>query len=139
LTRDDILATIRANEAELRKFQVTELALFGSFARGEETDAPRTLERRIDVARPRSYERSRGGDAEPYRTHLRSSSSREREGLLQVSGHTRHRELAHADRVQIVLDQVGIGSSVPIPREFETDISRPADKNTTGFVNLRCT
>jgi uncharacterized protein len=39
MTRDDILATIRANEAELRKFQVTELALFGSFARGEETDA----------------------------------------------------------------------------------------------------
>jgi len=39
MTRDDILATIRANEAELRKFQVNELALFGSFARGEETEA----------------------------------------------------------------------------------------------------
>jgi len=39
MTRDDILATIHANEAELRKFQVTELALFGSFARDEETEA----------------------------------------------------------------------------------------------------
>jgi NitT/TauT family transport system ATP-binding protein len=29
-------------------------------------------ELRIDLARPRSYERSLGGDAEPYRTHLRS-------------------------------------------------------------------
>jgi predicted nucleotidyltransferase len=38
MTRDDILATIRANEADLRKLQVNELALFGSFARGEETD-----------------------------------------------------------------------------------------------------
>jgi predicted nucleotidyltransferase len=38
MTRDDILATIRANEAELRKLQVNELALFGSFARGEETE-----------------------------------------------------------------------------------------------------
>jgi uncharacterized protein len=39
MTRDDILATIRANEAEIRKLQVNELALFGSFARGEQTDS----------------------------------------------------------------------------------------------------
>jgi predicted nucleotidyltransferase len=39
MTRDDILATIRANEADLRRLQVRELALFGSFARGEETAA----------------------------------------------------------------------------------------------------
>jgi uncharacterized protein len=38
MTRDDILATIRANEARLRELSVTELALFGSFARGEQTD-----------------------------------------------------------------------------------------------------
>lgn len=38
MTRDDILATIRENGAELRKLQVRELALFGSFARGEQTD-----------------------------------------------------------------------------------------------------
>jgi predicted nucleotidyltransferase len=38
MTRDEILATIRANEPELRKFQVNELALFGSFARREETE-----------------------------------------------------------------------------------------------------
>jgi len=38
MTRDEILATIRANEAELRKLQVNELALFGSFARSEETE-----------------------------------------------------------------------------------------------------
>jgi len=39
MTRDDILATIHANEAELRKLQVNELALFGSFARGDQTDS----------------------------------------------------------------------------------------------------
>jgi predicted nucleotidyltransferase len=39
MTRDDILATIRANEARLREFSVKELSLFGSFVRGEETDA----------------------------------------------------------------------------------------------------
>jgi predicted nucleotidyltransferase len=39
MTRDDILATIRANEARLRELSVRELALFGSFARGEATDA----------------------------------------------------------------------------------------------------
>jgi hypothetical protein len=39
ITRDDILATIRANEARLRELSVRELALFVSFARGEETDA----------------------------------------------------------------------------------------------------
>ena len=39
MNRDDILATIRANEAEIRKLRVRELALFGSFARGEQTDA----------------------------------------------------------------------------------------------------
>jgi len=39
MTRDDILATIRANEARLRELSVKELALFGSFARGEATDA----------------------------------------------------------------------------------------------------
>jgi uncharacterized protein len=39
MTRDDILTTIRANEARLRELSVTELALFGSFARGEETEA----------------------------------------------------------------------------------------------------
>jgi predicted nucleotidyltransferase len=39
MTRDDILATIRANEARLRDLGVQELALFGSFARGEATDA----------------------------------------------------------------------------------------------------
>jgi len=38
MTRNDILSAIRVNESELRKLQVSELALFGSFARGEETD-----------------------------------------------------------------------------------------------------
>jgi predicted nucleotidyltransferase len=38
MTRDDILATIRASDAELRKLQVRELALFGSFAGGEQTE-----------------------------------------------------------------------------------------------------
>jgi hypothetical protein len=39
MTRDDILATIRANEARLRELGVQELALFGSFARDDATDA----------------------------------------------------------------------------------------------------
>ena len=39
MTRDDILATIRANEPRLRELTVRELALFGSFARGDATDA----------------------------------------------------------------------------------------------------
>lgn len=39
MTRDDILATIRANEPRLRELTVRELALFGSFARDEATDA----------------------------------------------------------------------------------------------------
>jgi predicted nucleotidyltransferase len=38
MTRDDILAMVRANEARLRKFGVQELALFGSFARGDASD-----------------------------------------------------------------------------------------------------
>jgi len=33
MTRDDILATIRANEARLRELSVREISLFGSFAR----------------------------------------------------------------------------------------------------------
>lgn len=39
MTRDDILATIRANEPRLRDLSVRELALFGSFVRGDATDA----------------------------------------------------------------------------------------------------
>jgi predicted nucleotidyltransferase len=39
MTRDDILATIRTNEMRLRALSVRELALFGSFARGEATDS----------------------------------------------------------------------------------------------------
>jgi predicted nucleotidyltransferase len=39
MTRDDILATIRANEARLRELSVRELALFGSFVRGDATDS----------------------------------------------------------------------------------------------------
>jgi predicted nucleotidyltransferase len=39
MTRDDILATIHANETRLRELSVQELALFGSFVRGEATDA----------------------------------------------------------------------------------------------------
>jgi predicted nucleotidyltransferase len=39
MTRDDVLATIGANEARLRELSVRELALFGSFARGEAADA----------------------------------------------------------------------------------------------------
>jgi len=39
MTRDDILATIRANEARLRELSVRELDLFGSFVRGDATDA----------------------------------------------------------------------------------------------------
>jgi predicted nucleotidyltransferase len=39
MTRDDILATIRTNDAELRKLSVRELALFGSFVRGDQTEA----------------------------------------------------------------------------------------------------
>jgi uncharacterized protein len=35
VTRDEILATIRAHESELHDFGVSELALFGSFARGD--------------------------------------------------------------------------------------------------------
>ena len=38
MTRDDILATVQQNEAELRKLTVRELALFGSFARGDQTE-----------------------------------------------------------------------------------------------------
>jgi predicted nucleotidyltransferase len=38
MTRDEILATIRTHEAELRKLTVRELALFGSFARGDQTE-----------------------------------------------------------------------------------------------------
>jgi uncharacterized protein len=36
MTRDDILATIAANEEALRRFHVKELALFGSYVRGDE-------------------------------------------------------------------------------------------------------
>jgi len=36
MTRDDILATIAANEEALRRLHVKELALFGSYVRGEE-------------------------------------------------------------------------------------------------------
>jgi predicted nucleotidyltransferase len=39
MTRDDILATIRANEPRLRELSVRELALFGSFVRDDATDA----------------------------------------------------------------------------------------------------
>lgn len=39
MTRDEILATIRANEPRLRELSVRELALFGSFVRGDATDA----------------------------------------------------------------------------------------------------
>lgn len=39
MTRDDILATIRANEPRLRELSVRELALFGSFVRGDATEA----------------------------------------------------------------------------------------------------
>jgi len=39
MTRDDILATIHANEARLRELSVRELDLFGSFVRGDATDA----------------------------------------------------------------------------------------------------
>ncbi len=39
MTHNDILATIRANEARLRELSVRELALFGSFVRGDATDA----------------------------------------------------------------------------------------------------
>jgi len=39
MTRDGILATIRANEPRLRELTVRELALFGSFARGEQTES----------------------------------------------------------------------------------------------------
>ncbi len=35
MTRDEILATIHAHESELHELRVTELALFGSFARGD--------------------------------------------------------------------------------------------------------
>ncbi len=38
MTRDDILATIRANEPRVRELSVRELALFGSFARGDQTE-----------------------------------------------------------------------------------------------------
>jgi predicted nucleotidyltransferase len=38
MTRDDIVATIHANEARLRELSVRELALFGSFVRGDATD-----------------------------------------------------------------------------------------------------
>jgi predicted nucleotidyltransferase len=39
MIRDDVLATIRANEPRLRELSVREIALFGSFVRGEPTDA----------------------------------------------------------------------------------------------------
>ena len=35
MTREDILNAVRAHEGDLRKLRVRELALFGSFARGE--------------------------------------------------------------------------------------------------------
>ncbi len=45
MTRDDILATIRANEPRLRELSVREISLFGSFAR--ETDVTPTSD--IDI------------------------------------------------------------------------------------------
>jgi predicted nucleotidyltransferase len=36
MTRDDILATIAKHEGALRRLHVSELALFGSYVRGEE-------------------------------------------------------------------------------------------------------
>jgi len=39
MNRESILATIRANEPRLRELTVRELALFGSFVRGDATDA----------------------------------------------------------------------------------------------------
>lgn len=39
MTRDDILSTIHANESRLRELSVRELALFGSFVRGDANDA----------------------------------------------------------------------------------------------------
>lgn len=36
MTRDDILSTIAANQDALRRLHVRELALFGSYVRGEE-------------------------------------------------------------------------------------------------------
>jgi predicted nucleotidyltransferase len=39
MTRDDILAMIRANDPRLLELSVRELALFGSFVRGDATDA----------------------------------------------------------------------------------------------------
>jgi predicted nucleotidyltransferase len=35
MTRDDVIATLRAHEAELKRQGVTHAALFGSLARGE--------------------------------------------------------------------------------------------------------
>jgi len=35
MTRDEILATVRAHDSELRDLHVRELALFGSYARGD--------------------------------------------------------------------------------------------------------
>jgi uncharacterized protein len=39
MTRDSILATIAANKEALRELGAVELALFGSYARGEATEA----------------------------------------------------------------------------------------------------
>lgn len=39
MTRDEILATIHANEVRLRELSVRELALFGSFVRGDANDS----------------------------------------------------------------------------------------------------
>ena len=36
MTRDDVIATLKAHEAELRRLGVLRAALFGSLARGEE-------------------------------------------------------------------------------------------------------
>jgi uncharacterized protein len=39
VTRDTIIATLKAREAELRRLDVRHIALFGSAARGEATEA----------------------------------------------------------------------------------------------------
>jgi len=39
MTRDEVLATVAAHQLRLRELGVRELALFGSYARGEANDA----------------------------------------------------------------------------------------------------
>ena len=55
MTRDQILKTIEENRERLRELGVRELSLFGSFARGEETNSS-DIDFLVDL-NPKSFDR----------------------------------------------------------------------------------